>query len=584
MTPLKTRLTLTVVWWGWMPAAAWLFWAILHFLFGGVGTWEQWWRLSIVRDLWLPGGNLAHPTAVFWLWTAIGLIGTAVILSGLLEEDTRYRKDDDVTTRLLPLGALAAAIVVLAWPTTAALWDNDKDAGRYYNRATVFHITKNTPVPSSLTYLATTPKPGTGNCDAHGNHDVPSCIKRDQLEGIASFEGRTSSFASALQMMQHAASPAPKTDAWESTLTYLYNTQPGKDGVWTTILDGSGKATPTYGIATWDGRTNTVGVGCRFNTGTDNRFDRAFDGQRGNSLRNLLAEKYPDVWYDDADVWGYCQGTRPIIVIPVKQQATIGNRTVETAAGVLMLQGGRHGVAHTRIETVKPGQFPGPVYPISLVEKQREETAWAAGRKWKQRASFGFQPTVDDVQGDNTAEYLLRGADQRLYYVTPLAPNASRSQIFIAYAVAPADVTGAGNLNTLHIYTLPDSDPRAANLNSLVNYATDVIRRADPTFLNTGGKLEEFTPLGGDMWRAYGVRRGLTEFYVDLSATRRVQPKTVSVTGTPAPAPEKTAKTQQAGARDAACPKPRAEMNEREIADCMTVLAEELRRRNGGNS
>jgi hypothetical protein len=48
----------------------------------------------------------------------------------------------------------------------------------------------------------------------------------------------------------------------------------------------------------------------------------------------------------------------------------------------------------------------------------------------RSRASFGFKPTVDDVQGGNTAEYLLRGLDGHLYYVTPLTPKATKSQAF----------------------------------------------------------------------------------------------------------------------------------------------------------
>ncbi|MFC5744470.1 hypothetical protein [Actinomadura rugatobispora] len=571
MAKPRSRIVMTVAWWAWMPLAAWLFWALLHTVFGGVGTWEQWWRLTVVRSWWLPGGDLGHPTFLFWLWVAIGLIGTAVIMGGGLE---------DLYVDTVPGGVPAAvaagvaAAVVLAYPLPVALWDNDKDAGRHYGTGTVFHDTKGTAPPSSLGYLLDGARPATADCDARGLHDVPSCVKHDQLEGIRSFEGRTSSFASADAMMEHAASPAPKVDAWEPSITYFYGSAPGQMGVWSAILDGSGKATPAYGIATWDGKTNNVQVGCRFNVGPDNRFDRAFAGQRGNSLRNLLAEKYPDYRYDDSDVWGYCKGSRPVIVVAVSRQKAIGHRTVDTAAGVLILEGGPKGVAHRHQADVKAGELPGPVYPDSLVERQTDATAWAAGRKWKQRASFGFKPTSDDVQAGNTSEYLLRGPDRRLYFVTPLSPNASKSQAFIAYAVTPADVVSSGRLNRMDVYVLPDGDRRVANLNTLVGQATNAVRSTDPTFLNTKGELEEFTPLGGDMWRVFGVRRGITEFYVDLSATGRTAPKTVAVAGTP---PAGRAPAPASGASP--CAKQPRQMNEREIADCMTALAEELRDR-----
>jgi len=138
--------------------------------------------------------------------------------------------------------------------------------------------------------------------------------------------------------------------------------------------------------------------------------------------------------------------------------------------------------------------------------------------------------------------------------------------------VAPAPAPPHGRLNHLDAYVLPDGDPNVANLNALTNKATDAVRGVDPTFLNTGGRLEEFTPLGGDMWRVYGVRRGLTEFYVDLSITGRTSPRTVNVSGTPPPAGTKAV---------TGCGKPPAQLGNRELAACLGAFADELRHRNG---
>ncbi|WP_433334555.1 hypothetical protein [Spirillospora sp. CA-294931] len=572
MTQTRNRIVATLAWWAWMPVGAWLVWAVLHFVFGGTGTWEQWWRLTVVRSWWLPGGDLGHPTALFWLWLAVGLVGTAFILGGVLDDSYVDSPPGQGPATVIAVIAGLAGVIVLVYPLPVALWDNDKDAGRYYNSGTVFHDTKGVPPPSSLGHLLDGARPGGPGCDARGRHDVASCVRHDQLEGIRSFEGRTSSFASAIAMMEHAASPAPQVDAWEPSITYFYDSVPGRAGVWTAVLDGSKTATPAYGIATWDGRTNSVRVGCRFNVGKDNRFDRAFSGQTGNSLRNLLAEKYPDLSYEDTDVWGYCKGERPVIVVAVTRQKAIGSRTVDTAAGVLILEGGARGIAHRHVRDVKAGELPGPVYPDSLVEKQGRATSWAAGRERKDRASFGFKASTDDVQAGNTSEYLLRGPDRRLYFVTPLSPNDSKSQAFIAYAVTAADSVASGRLNRMDVYVLPDGDRRVANLNTLVSQATNAVRSTDPTFLNTNGKLEEFTPLGGDMWRVFGVRRGITEFYVDLSAVGRTAPKTVSVSGTP---PAERPKTT-------ACAKTPQQMNQQELADCMAALATEVRNRKPG--
>jgi hypothetical protein len=569
MTSLKVRLLATLAWWAWMPTGAWLVWLILRYAFGGVGGWAQSWRLTVVQRMWLPGGTLSHPTGLFWAWVAIGLIGTAAIIAF----------HDDAYTLDFAAGAVAviAAVAVLVFPFTKAIWDNDKDGGRFYNRATTWHITDGANPPASLSYLLRGARQNEGGCAYRSPSDVPTCIQVDRLPALASWEGRTSSYASAQQMMAHAASPAPKVDIWDDTLTYLYGA-PGKDGkagpgVWTAVLDGSGKATPTYGIASWDGSSNSVKVACRFAPGA---FDRAFGGARGNSLPNWLGEKYPNLLWNASDVWGYCQGGKPVIVIPVTRQVQTGNRTATTAAGVLLLTGD-HGVRASYRRSVRAGELPGPAYPISLTETQRQATEWAAGRKWRSRASFGFEPAVDDVQGDNTSEYLLRAPDGHLYYVTPLTPRASKSQAFIAYAVSPADTATDGRLNRLDVYVLPDGDPRIANLNSLTNKATDAVRGTDPTFLNTGGKLEEFTPLGGDMWRVYGVRRGLTEFYVDLSIIGRTAPRTVDVAGdTTAGQPNQPGRPPAVAT---GCGKAPAQLTSKELTNCLGALADELRRR-----
>jgi hypothetical protein len=559
---LKGRVGVTLVWWAWMPLLAFLFWLVLHFLFGGIGTWDQWWRISVVQREWLPGGTLGHPTGLFWLWVAIGLIGTTVIFGGPLME----KADASPGGCLLGAVPVIAAVVVLFVPFLQAVWDNDKDEGRFYSSATTWHVTSVTNPPASTAYLLRGMHKGSGGCGYRSASDVYTCIDVDRLPGIRSWEGRTSSYASASQMMAHAASLAPKVDAWQDTITYLYG-QHGTGGIWTAVLDGSGKATPTYGIASWDGASNSVKVACRFAPGA---FDRAFHGQRGNSLTNLLAEKFPSLVWNGTDVWGYCKGDRPVIVVPVERQIAYGSRSVITAAGVVVVTGD-HGVHASYRPSVKSGELPGPVYPSGLVETQRQATEWAAGRKWHDRASFGYKPTVDDVQSGNTSEYLLRGPDHHLYYVTPLTPNASSSQAFIAYAVSPADTAVNGRLNRLDIYVLPDGDPNTANLNTLTNKATDAVRGVDPTFLNTGGKLEEFTPLGNDMWRVFGVRRGLTEFYVDLSIVGRIDPRTVNVSGTPT----------RPGPTTAYCGKQPSRMTDSELANCLGALGDELRRRTG---
>ncbi|WP_157995962.1 hypothetical protein [Thermomonospora amylolytica] len=98
-----------------------------------------------------------------------------------------------------------------------------------------------------------------------------------------------------------------------------------------------------------------------------------------------------------------------------------------------------------------------------------------------------------------------------------------------------------------------------------------------PNFVNSGGELQEFTPLGGESWRVYGVQNGQTAFYIDLSASGRVTPRTVTPGGN-APQPVPPGNEEQGDG----CGGPVREMTDRRLADCLGRFADELRRRSGG--
>jgi hypothetical protein len=121
-----------------------------------------------------------------------------------------------------------------------------------------------------------------------------------------------------------------------------------------------------------------------------------------------------------------------------------------------------------RLSSVEPGQLPGPVYPISLSRIQREEANWAAGRKWHDNESFGYEPSNSETQNGNNADFLLKSKeDGRLYWVTPLTPNTSDSQLTIAYSVIPADRMQSGQLNDLVVYVMNDDDDRVTDFDRL---------------------------------------------------------------------------------------------------------------------
>ncbi|GAA2071083.1 hypothetical protein [Actinomadura alba] len=564
MTPGKRAAWIAALWL-WIPVLVGLVGLFLHMFMSG-------WKLTQVLTLWfdrsfLPRGDLFTLPAVTWLWIAIGLLLTALVLS--LDEYAELDVDWTSPGRAITVGLLVLTGVglVLA-PMPGALWDNDKDRERFYSSATVFHVPNLAGPPSSMAKLVEGSRPGRDGCDRLGRHDVRSCIKVGNGYPALRWESRTSSLAAARTAMKAAASPVAGVNVMESSFTYQWGSSPNT-GQWSAVLDGSG-GTPAYGVAQWDGRTNSAQV-CRFGTG--NRFQRAFGGSGRNSLRNLLADRHPDLIYTDKDIWGYCQGDRPVIVIAVQRPIDYRNRTVTVAAGVLILEGsasGRPDITHR--PRVRPGELPGPVYPISLVRTQRDAAQWAAGRG-EHNDSFGLEPTGFETQKANPGEYLLRGADRRLYYVTPLTPRDTSSELFVAYGVVPADQVDSGRLNRYDLYTLTDGDPNIADLNALNVKAKSA---------SCGGTLEQFIPLGGQDWRVYGVDGGQTLCYIDVSVNGQVQPRTVrqptAESGRPAPS---SGAEQGRRPEKAECGRAPDELNDRELAECLADFAEEVRRRAG---
>jgi hypothetical protein len=570
------RMNRLIAVWLWLPVLTGLAWALGRFVMPGCGidrAVAHW-----VERMFLPHGGPTGATGWFWLWVASGLLLTGLLIGFNRDFELGPGFFGRFAIGVAVLALLGAAVVVV-WPLPAALWDNDKDAGRYYNGTTVFHVPALTDPPGSVADLVTGSRPGKNGCDRVGRHDVPSCVHVDNAYPAMRWETRTSSLASARTAMTQAASPVQGVDVMSTSLTYIWGTAPNT-GQWSAVLDGSGSSHPTYGVAQFDGTTNSTQV-CRF-TG-DHRLNRAFNGTGLNDLHHLLAERYPKLVFNDVDVWGYCVGDRPVIAVVVQRQIPYKNRTVRTAAGVLLLKGTPDGDPDiTYRPKVQPGELPGPVYPISLTRVQRDATSWAAGRV-NRTHSFGFRISDFSTQKANPGEYLLRGADHRLYYVTPLAPQGTKSQSFVAYGIAPADQVESGRLNRYDVYVLATGDPLIANLNAL--YA-----KAVPFVQQTGAELEQFIPLGADRWRVYGVRSGQTVFYIDLSATDQIQPKAVAPSGQEVPAPGATGTpttpsapaTPGAPGKAADCGKSPSKLDDKQLARCLADFADELRRRSGG--
>jgi hypothetical protein len=531
------------VWWLWMPVGAVLSWVIRHFLFGGYGQQDQGYVLFLQSAL-FPHGSPVDATPLFWIWVIVGLAGTLVIV-GTLGRGQPGRAAVIALTCL----AIVAAFVFM-W---TGFWNSDKDVARYYGQQTVFYAAGISPAPSSLRALTGSAHRVSGSvrCDYAGTADVPSCIRIGTMPDF-NWNPRTASYEAASTIMSDSSALASQVNVMAPTVHYLPDGDAGH-GVWTAVLDGSGTR-PAEGVAVWDGQSNTARI-CQFQ-GADS-FDRAFGGQGGDSLGNLIAQRFPSLTYTDKDISGFCAGSgpaaRPVIVIPVTRQVAWYDRTVLAPAGILVLRGspsGRPSMTYQR--TVRPGEYPDQVYPESIAVDQVEATQWAAGRGNMNNAGFGYQETSVDTNFVNPGEYVLRSnTDGHFYFVTPLTPRNSGSQAVVAYAVERADEVGSG-LNPLTIYVQSDA-ANPVSMTVLVSRMTAYINQVAPGLLTSGagGQLQEVIPYGGGMWRGFVDISGVTQDYLDISSNANATPKLYTVAGklatqgggagSPAPPPAATA-------------------------------------------
>ncbi|MER5356302.1 hypothetical protein ABT093_39040 [Kitasatospora sp. NPDC002551] len=573
------------VWWLWMPLLAVLVWLVKHAVFGGFGQQDQSYVL-LIRQQFFPHGGVLDAAPLFWFWVAVGLCGTVGAIVHVADGSGAGLGGWRV--RL----ALAVAVLAVAGSLVRAgtgLWDDDKDEGRFYAAATVLDVPAGgAGTPRSVLPVTEHTRPGDGGrCDLVGTADVPACVKTAPMPDF-DFEARTASYAAATKALTDSAGLTSGTHLLGRSLHYLPDDSPG-GGVWTAVLDGSGEQ-PMEGVAVWDGRSNSVAT-CVFRG--DHAFGRAFAGSGAVSLRNLLAERFPALVYGDNDIQGYCDGAdprtaRPVVVIAVSRQIGYRQRTVLEPAGVLVLRGspdGRPDVTYR--ETVAPGELPGAVYPTSVVRSQIHEVQWLGGRGAKDDRGFGYAHTSAATNATNPGEFLLRSrADGHLYFVTPLVPRESSSQLVVAFAVVRADRAGGG-LNDLHVYVRGDDAP-SVNLDVLASRMVSYMAQQTAIAISAGqgGALQEIIPYGRDMWRGFVDFNGQTQDYIDLSGDATVTPNLVSLNGSitppgaqPSPAPSPAPTAQPSPGPAGGCGGDPGQLTTAQLAACVAELSRALQGR-----
>ncbi|MEU6057480.1 hypothetical protein [Streptomyces sp. NPDC047097] len=227
---------------------------------------------------------------------------------------------------------------------------------------------------------------------------------------------------------------------------------------------------------------------CRFDVDTaDARIGGWFTHNLG---RKISAERR---WarFEADDAYVYCEGEKPILVVPLKRQTGLLVVT-ERPAGVALYDG-RSGKLTVTDDTAS---VPGPTYPLSLAARQREatEAVGSFGDWWFERS--GWDESEDGANEGNEADFTLRRRDDpdRSAYVTPLTPQGEASSV-VAVSTVPTRHRG-GSLAPLTVHRL---DPTWSSPDALVALIKTEYR--DVCCYN-GDAVFEVVPTGGSTWTA----------------------------------------------------------------------------------
>jgi hypothetical protein len=522
-------------------------------------------------DQWLMANFWSHGV-LFWVWVMlVSLISLIIIWVTSEDGPSKGHATGPIIATILAIVLAGSFIQVIRVGIHTS-----KAKGDYYSKSVVFDTPSlsDASAPPSLSRLLNSAQPGDGKrCDKVGSADVSSCIKQATLP-TNGWDARVSSLDGAVYALSRSSGTVQNVSLNKSTVNYL-NSWHGQPARWSGVLDGTGNGQGMGGIAEWNGtKVSTCSFSGSYAIG------RSFGGSNMADLSDLLAEKYSGLRWKISDVWGYCDGNQPIVVVPMTRQIYYQNRTVDTAAGIVTIQGDHGKTRLTYQSTVKAGSVPGPVYPSSLVDTQLNEGAsWAAGRRAHDDYNFGYEPTTSGAQAGNVKDYLLRNSKTgQLEWVTPLTLRGSSSQLFVAYAISDAGTVTGGSLNPLSIYVLGSQDSRVINVDSMEAAARNWLTNQKPGFISSGGKLVEFIPKGGDQWQAYGELSGRVIYVMDFNAQNKTAPTLTDISGEDAGSGSSgtSSSPPTSGSDSTSCGQPPSKLTTAQIASCLQQLSSEL--------
>lgn len=234
----------------------------------------------------------------------------------------------------------------------------------------------------------------------------------------------------------------------------------GDNGEWNTLVRTRGPLVGYESVQNLDlplyGASKNGDVAfCKFDKDNQLRHNGALP--HNNLSRAIYSKVGLNVDFSSSDVYGYCnEKNEPIVVTPLK--AINGFLFPTWSFYGVAIYNGTTGDVTILDEKEEIDAIPGPVYPMSLAETQRNALI----------ASEGFwEATVAQTSGyitaTSNAEVQLRlddnsGSD----YVTALTPRGSSTSV-VAVGYVNSNNATPGELNKFTMAMLPDSHIRPAN-------------------------------------------------------------------------------------------------------------------------
>ena len=569
----NTLITLGVI-----AVLALIYWVVVGLVFDSDFTvWS-----FFINNIWLSwlfpsGWNLFGATPFFWFLVLTVILSTAGYVYYKKNKDPHrrsyYRSSDAervaaiVTSALLIIGVPVFAFTTFQW----GLWNAE-----YYNRDSVYVVPDTEDLPNTLSRVA--------------SHKSPQVeIAEGQMPD--SWVPRVASATGATYVMEKTGDMIQNTELLSETISYIYGDTEA-EGHWTAIRNGTNRQ-PIYGVASWSGAGEKVET-CKFSG--DNTLNKTFGGILGMNLNNEIAKFKPTFVYSMHDVYGYCDGDTPVIVIPGREVVGNGIQAANNTAGVMTIMGSSSGdPVFEYFDEVSSGQFPGPVYSKTLASEARDGLTWSIGRVWPWQPKVGFVASDSVTQEGNSTDFLLKDTkDGRLYWVTPLRPTAATmGETISAYSLTPADEVTKGELNETKVYVFNDDNPNIVNFNDLFVKVQQAVSKADPGFFTgdeDAGKIVEFIPTSESEWRVFAEKGGRAVYQINVSGGSLLRTQIVDLegdndlfdesSGDPVGLDGVIDEGRSQGRTEGLCGTSVEDLSDKELIDCLAEFSTELSKRN----